>query len=124
LATKVTQWGASLEVSPEAIHQRMNHRALVFLQELIRPALAKVQCLDSVCDDGLFAAFTKVYLADSTGLGLPESLQDLLPGSGGSAAKAGANIQAVWDYKSRVCGHVALTPWNLPDNKYIDKVVA
>jgi len=77
-----------------------------------------------VCADGLFTAFTKVYLADSTGFGLPDSLSDLFPGSGGSATKAGAKIQAVWDYKSSVFGHFALTPWNIPDQKYVDTVVA
>src|SRR6266568_5373888 len=124
LAAKVTQVVEHVEVSPEAIHQRMNKRALVFLQDMIRQALAKVQALDKVCADGLFTAFTKVYLADSTGFGLPDSLSDLFPGSGGSATKAGANIQAVWDYKSSVFGHFALTPWNIPDNKYVDTVVA
>src|SRR5215470_132851 len=102
----------------------MNQRALAFLQDMIRQALAKVQAIEKVCDDGLFTSFTKVYLADSTGFGLPESLHDLFPGSGGSAAKAGAKIQAVWDYKSSVFGHFVLTPWNIPDQKYIDHVVA
>ncbi len=124
LAAKVTQVVEHVEVSPEAIHQRMNKRALVFLQDMIRQALAKVQALDKVCADGLFTAFTKVYLADSTGFGLPDSLSDLFPGSGGSATKAGAKIQAVWDYKSSVFGHFALTPWNIPDQKYVDTVVA
>src|SRR6266446_3181378 len=124
LAAKVTQVVEHVEVSPEAIHQRMNKRALVFLQDMIRQALAKVQALEKVCADGLFTAFTKVYLADSTGFGLPDSLSDLFPGSGGSATKAGAKIQAVWDYKSSVFGHFALTPWNIPDNKYVDTVVA
>lgn len=124
LATKATQLGEPLEVSPEAIHQRMNGRAVAFLQELIRQALGKVQGLKRLCEDGVFAAFTKVYLADSTGFGLPPSLQDLFPGAGGSAAKAGAKIQAVWDYKSSMFGHFALTPWNLPDSKYIDTVIA
>ena len=124
LATKATQLGEPLEVSPEALHQRMNRRALAFLQELIRQALAKVQGLDRVCEDGLFTAFAKVYLADSTGFGLPASLKDLFPGAGGSAATAGAKIQAVWDYKNSVFGHFALTPWNIPDNRSIDKVVA
>src|SRR5207249_11421881 len=109
---------------PEALHQRMNKCALVFLQEMIRKALAKVQTLDQVCDDGLFTYFAKMYLVDSTGFGLPESLSDLFPGSGGSATKAGAKIQAVWDYKSSVFGHFALTPWNIPDQKYVDTVVA
>jgi len=124
LAAKVTQLEEQLEVSPEAIHQRMNKRALAFLQDMICQALAKVQSLEKVCEDGLFTYFTKVYLVDSTGFGLPESLQDLFPGAGGSAAKAGAKIQAVWDYKSIVFGHFALTPWNIPDNKYVDTVVA
>jgi hypothetical protein len=124
LAAKVTQVVEHVEVSPEAIHQRMNKRALVFLQDMIRQALTKVQALETVCTDGLFTTFTKVYLADSTGFGLPDSLSDLFPGSGGSATKAGAKIQAVWDYKSSVFGHFALTPWNIPDQKYVDTVVA
>jgi hypothetical protein len=100
LAAKVAQLDEQVEVSPEAIHQRMNQRALAFLQDILHQALAKVQSIDKVCDDGLFTYFPKVYLADSTGFELPESLQALFPGSGGSAAKAGAKIQAVWDYRS------------------------
>jgi len=61
---------------------------------------------------------------DSTGFGLPESLKDLFPGAGGSAAKAGAKIQTVWDYKSSGFDHFALTAWNIPDNKDVDTVVA
>jgi hypothetical protein len=96
-AAQVKQWDEQVEGSPEAIHQRMNQRALAFLQDMIRQALAKVHAIEKVCDDGLLTVFPKVSLADSTGFGLPESRHDLFPGSGGSAAKAGANIQAVWD---------------------------
>jgi Transposase DDE domain len=124
LAAKVTQLDDQLERSPEAIYQRMNKGALAFLQDMIRQALAKVHALEKVCEEGLFPGFTKVYLADSTGFALPDRLHALFPGSGGSAAKAGAKIQAVWDYKSSVLDHFALTPWNLPDQTYIDTVVA
>ena len=124
LAAKGPQVGEQVEVSPEAIYQRMNKQALAFLQEMIRQTLAKVQSLATVCEDNLFTSFAKVYLADSTGFGLPESLKDTFPGSGGSAAKAGAKIQAVWDYKSSVLGHFVLTPWNIPDNTYVETVVA
>jgi hypothetical protein len=102
----------------------MNQRALAFLQDLLRQALAKVQSVEHVCDDGLFTDFPKVYLAESTGFALPDSLHDLLPGSGGSAATAGATIQAVWDYKSSGFGPCALTPWNIPDQTDVDTVVA
>src|SRR5712671_7391547 len=124
LAAKGTQLRQPVAVSPEAIHQRMNKKAIAFLQDMLRQVLGKLQSLTPVGDDGLFAAFTKVYLADSTGFALPDALQKTFPGSGGSAAKAGAKIQAVWDYKSSVFGHFVLTPWNIPDNKYVDTVVA
>jgi hypothetical protein len=124
LAAKVTQVDDQLEVSPEAMYQRMNKSALAFLKDLLSQALAKVQTLEHVCDGGLFPTFPKVYLAESTGCALPNSVHDLFPGSGGSATKAGAKMQAVWDYKSSVFAHVALTPWNIPDQQYIDSVVA
>jgi hypothetical protein len=48
--TMLAQWAAKVPhlsqrfaVSPEALPQRMNKRALAFLQELLRQALAKLQ---------------------------------------------------------------------------------
>jgi len=126
LAAKVPELAGPVGVSPEAIHQRMNRRAVAFLQDLLRQALAQVPTLaaPSGSEAELFQAFTKVYLADSTGFGLPASLAPQFPGAGGSGAPAGAKLQAVWDYKNSVFGHLALTPWTVPDNKYIDQVVA
>lgn len=124
LAAKGTQLRRPVEVSPEALHQRMNKKALTFLQDILCQVLAKLQALTPVGDEGLFAAFPKVYLTDSTGFELPDALQKTFPGAGGSAAKAGAKIQAVWDYKSSLFDHFALTPWNIPDQKYVDTIVA
>jgi Transposase DDE domain len=116
--------GRHAEHANSSITSRLNKSAFAFLKELISQALAKVQTLEHVCDEGLFPTFTKVYRAASTGFALPNSLRDLFPGSGGSATKVGAKIQAVWDYKSSVFAHFVLTPWNIPDQKYIDSVVA
>src|SRR4249920_1459837 len=124
LAAKGTQLRQPVEVSPEALHQRMNKKALAFLQDMLRQVLAKLQALTPRGEDALFSAFTKVYLADSTGFALPDALHKTFPGAGGSAAKAGAKIQAVWDYKSCLFDHFALTPWNIPDQRYVDTVVA
>jgi hypothetical protein len=124
LAAKAAQLQRPVEVSPEAIHQRMTTRALAFLQEMIQVAFAKLHASDTVCDESLFAPFAAVHIADSTGFGLPDSLKDLFPGAGGSGTQAGAKIQLVWDYKSSTFDHFALIPWNIPDNKYVDTVVA
>jgi hypothetical protein len=94
----VTQLGTQ-QVSAESIHQRMNNRAVTFLQDLLEQALSKLQALHPVCENDLFNFFPHAYLADSTGFGLPESLKTLFPGSGGNASPAGAKIQLVWAYK-------------------------
>lgn len=123
LVAKATQFGGQVSVSPEALYQRMNKRALVFLQEMIRTALATIQAWEQRCDASLFAPFARVHLADRTGFALPDSLKETFPGAGGSAAQAGAKIQLVWDDTHSVFTHFALTPCNLPDQKYSDTVV-
>jgi hypothetical protein len=75
----------------------MHQKAMAFLQEMIRQALATVHSLEHGCDAGRFPAFTKGDTADSTGFELPEELHKTFPGAGGSATTAGAKIQAVWD---------------------------
>jgi Transposase DDE domain len=123
LAAKAAQLDDPVAVSPEALHQRMNRRALAFLQELIQTAFARLHHADTVCDEALLTPFPQVYLADSTGFALPARLRAIFPGTGGSASRAGAKIQLVWDYKSSTFAHFALVSGNLPDNKYIDTVV-
>lgn len=123
LAAKAAQLDVPVDITPEALQQRMTARAVAFLRNLLQTAFAKLQTGDTICDDGLFAPFGCVYIADSTGFGLPESLQEQFPGSGGSGSKAGAKIQLVWESKSQTFAHFALVPGNVPDNAYVDTVV-
>lgn len=65
LAAKATHLCQPVAVSPEAMHQRMHKKAMAVLQDMLRPTLAKLPSLEPGCDDGLFPAFTTVYIADS-----------------------------------------------------------
>jgi hypothetical protein len=123
LAAKAAQVEQPVEVTPEARHQRMNARAVAFLQDLMPTAFTKRHTGDTVCDEALFAPCARVHIADSTGFGPPESLKEQFPGAGGSGSQAGAKIPLVWDYKSHTFDHFALMPGNVPDNKYVDTVV-
>jgi Transposase DDE domain len=123
LAAKAAQVEQPVEITPEALQQRMNERAVAFLQDLIQTAFTRLHPEDTEGDETLFAAFGRVHIADSTGFGLPESLHAQFPGAGGSGSKAGAKIQLVWEYKSHTFDHFALVPWNVPDNTYVDTVV-
>ena len=57
----------------------MTARAVVFLQEVRQTAFAKLHAVGTVCEDGLFAAFGGVHIADSTGFGLPGCLPGFAP---------------------------------------------
>jgi len=123
LAAKAAQVEHPVDITPEALQQRLNERAVAFLQDLLQTAFTKLHTGDTVCNEELFAPFARVHIADSTGFGLPESLKEQFPGAGGSGSKAGAKIHLVWEYKSHTFEHLALGPWNVPDNKYVDTVV-
>jgi hypothetical protein len=123
LAAKAAQLEEPVAITPEALQQRMTARAVAFLQDLLQTVFAKRHTGDTICEEGIFAPFPRVHIADSTGFGLPESLAKEFPGAGGSGSKAGAKIQLVWEYKSHTFDHFALIPWNVPDSKYVDTVV-
>ena len=123
LAAKAAQLDVPVDITPEALQQRMTARAVAFLQDLLQTAFAKLHTGDTICEEEIFAPFPRVHIADSTGFGLPESLAKEFPGAGGSGSKAGAKIQLVWEYKSHTFDHFALIPWNVPDSKYVDTVV-
>lgn len=123
LAAKAAQLPMPVEVSPEALHQRMTQRAVAFLRALLQRAFAQLHGGDTVCDAELFAPFTAVHIADSTSFALPAPLKDSFPGNGGGASVAGAKIQLVWEYLSHSFAHLALVAGTMPDSKYIDTVV-
>jgi len=123
LAAKAAQLPTPVDMSPEALHQRMTWRAVAFLRALLQQAFAQLHTGDTVCDADLFASFTAVHMADSTGFELPPALRARFPGSGGGASKAGAKIQLVWEYLSHSFAHLALVAGTMPDNAYIDTVV-
>jgi hypothetical protein len=123
LAAKAAQLDEPVQITPEALQQRMTVRAVAFLQDLRQTAFAKLHTGDTICEEGIFAPFPRVHITDSTGFGLPECLAKEFPGAGGSGSKAGAKIQLVWEYKSHTFDHFALIPWNVPDSQYVDTVV-
>jgi hypothetical protein len=123
LAAKAAQLDIPVDITPEALQQRMTARAVAFLQEVLQRAFTKLHPGHPICEEGIFAPFSRVHIADSTGFGLPESRQKEFPGAGGRGSKAGAKMQLVWEYKSHTCEHFALMPGNVPASQYVETVV-
>jgi hypothetical protein len=103
--TPVAEQGAG---APAALPPRLPQRAPAVLQERLRPARATVHAGAPVGADGLWSACPRGSRAERTGGALPDRRHALLPGSGGSAATAGATRHAVWDAPRRVGGPGAL----------------
>lgn len=102
-------------VSKQGIDKKFNDNTLDFLKLLIEKQLTVE--LDHQIEAGWLSPFNRVTIKDGTRFKLPENYKDYLPGSGGSASKAGACLQFEFDLKS---GHVidlSLTPANRPDVK-------
>ena len=102
-----------IDVSKQGIDKKFSDATLAFLKELIERQLSVD--LNQQIEAGWFSSFNRVIIKDGTRFDLPEEYKDYLPGSGGSASKAGACLQFEYDLKS---GHIVdlnLTPSNRPD---------
>lgn len=99
LAGVAAQCGVN--VSPQAIDQRVNSRLVGFLEALFRKAVRHVVAGNEVLS-GLLAAFPAVVLLDSTTITLPAELAERFPGCGGNygGGRAALKLQVLFDLKT------------------------
>jgi hypothetical protein len=91
-----------LDLTPQALDQRLTPAALNFLQQLLRHALQTAHRTRRQ-PQGLLDRFTAVVVEDATSIALPASLAPEFPGCGGSAATDGAaalKILLRWDLRT------------------------
>jgi Transposase DDE domain len=105
------------QMTPQALHQRLNPYAVTYLQEVFQWALR--QQLEPVCERlplGALSSFGRVLLEDSTQCRLHEKLAEALKGSGGSASSSAVKIDLISDVM-----HHALVEMHLSDGTAADQ---
>ncbi len=105
------------EMSPQALHQRINAYAVTYLEQVFQLALR--QQLEPVCDClplGALAPFARVLLEDSTPCRLHEKLAETFKGSGGSASPSAVKIDLIYDVL-----HHSLLEMHLSDGTAADQ---
>lgn len=102
-------------ITKQGIDKKFNDCTLTFLRELIEKQLSVE--LNNQIEAGWLHPFNRVTIKDGTRFDLPEEYREYLPGSGGSASKAGACLQFEFDIKSGHIIDLSLTPANRPDAK-------
>lgn len=105
-----------VDISPQGIDQRYNEEARKYIQELVSEQLSS-QVFQSI-DVGWSSHFNRVSILDGTKFDLSENLEEILPGFGGSASKAGVCIQYELDVKSGEVKDLSIKPGKFSDKKY------
>lgn len=103
-----------VSISKQGLDKRFNDQAINFIKTVFERHLTS-QIHNESIEAGWLGCFEKVRIKDGTRFDVPEEFFETLPGSGGSASKAGVCIQYEFDIKSGKILDLTITPANRPD---------
>ena len=103
----------NVEISKQGIDQRYTSEAVTFVQSLCGGLLSDQ--INRSIEVGWFNEFERVLIKDSTKFDVSGNLAKQLPGSGGSASKAGVCIQYEFDIKSGEVSDLSIGPASCHD---------
>ncbi|WP_432400426.1 IS4 family transposase [Wukongibacter sp. M2B1] len=106
------------EVSTQAIDQRLNDKAVCFLQEIFTRLLNSASLSDSKIPSAWDEHFDRIRIVDSTAFQVPKIYKNEYQGSGGSSQPAGVKIQLEYELKSGKFIHVDVGPGKGNDNTF------
>ena len=86
-------------LSPEGLNKRLNTKAVLFLQHIFFIVTTKI-CEQTQISNQLLSYFKRIRILDATVFQVPNALENVYPGSGGCAQKAGIKIQLEYDLHS------------------------
>lgn len=104
-------------ISPQGLAQRFTPQAAACLQAVLAAAVQHLVCADPVAIP-LLQRFAGVYLLDSTTIMLPDALQHVWRGNGGSSpgTAAALKVQLLWDLTRGTVQHLGLQSGRAADN--------
>jgi len=97
-----------VEITKQGIDQRFTENGVKLVHSLIGNLLSSQ--INHSIEVGWFKEFDRVLIKDSTKFDVPKNLAKQLPGSGGSASKAGVYVQYEFDIKSDQVNDLSIGP--------------
>jgi hypothetical protein len=116
-----TAQDVGVQITRQGLDERMTEATADFLLACLGKVLQRLQGRCGLAPEVL-KQFSEVYLQDSTIQSLPESLQELFPGSGGNASPAALKIQVLFGLLSGNLSHVELQTGRSSDAHYTQHV--
>lgn len=106
-----------VDVSPQAIDQRFNARTAALLLAVLTTALQHAVRSDQTPPLALLQRFTGVLIQDSTNIALPDELQEVWQGAGGSGPVAVLKLGTQIDWRSGALTALDLVDGRTPDTR-------
>jgi hypothetical protein len=115
----LTQTSADLgvDITQQGLDQRINPRALAFLEQMFARAMELFKQRASL-PISLLKQFNGVYLTDSSVIALPDSMAEDYPGCGGSGPQASVKVQLTFDFLTHHIEQVTLRAGRDTDRAY------
>ncbi len=87
-------------LSLEGLNKRLNAKAVLFLKHIFSLLLKQKVCEQTQISNHLFSYFQRIRILDANVFQVPNTLENVYPGSGGCAQTAGIKIQLEYDLHS------------------------
>ena len=106
-----------VDVSPQALDQRFNARTAALLLAVLTAALQQSVQRDQTPPLALLQRFTGVLIQDSTNIALPDELQEVWQGAGGSGSVAVLKLGTQIDWRNGALTALDLVDGRTPDSR-------
>jgi hypothetical protein len=87
----------NIHITKQGLQDRLSRGAVVFLMAVLERCMTQLRNKLPL-DLALLNKFSGVQIVDSSGFGLPDSLESEFPGSGGDGPKSIFKLQVIWDF--------------------------
>jgi hypothetical protein len=86
-----------VQITKQGLQDRLSRGAVDFLVAVLKRCTLQLRNKLPI-DVALLKQFSGLQIVDSSGFGLPDSLQSEFPGSGGDGPKSALKLQVIWDF--------------------------
>jgi hypothetical protein len=106
-----------VEITAQGFDQRINSRAIIFLQEMLSQAIEHFKS-ETPLPLPLLQQFSAINLVDSTVLSLPDNMVAEYPGSGGDGPVASLKVQLNFEFLHGNLEQIVFQPGQRPDQNF------
>lgn len=108
----------NVSITKQGLQDRLARGAVDFLLAVLKRCTVQLRNKLPM-DLSLLKKFSGIQIVDSSGFGLPDSLQSEFPGSGGDGPKSALKLQVIWDFLHGNFLEIVTQDGTQPDQSFV-----